>query len=93
MKSILSFVLLVSIFSSAWARPIQGPCRQEAVSVVVSLYSDNARFYDQMPLIRVFSSRDLGASIVHYVQVVEGGSSSLMTVELDKAHCRVQSFE
>ena len=92
MRTLLAFILTLTSLQ-ALANPDLKLCRSEALQRANEAYE----LYHQMTgghvMIRLFSSRSKAHTITHYLQVVEGGSSSMMSIELDKRSCEVVRFE
>ncbi len=92
MRTLLAILFILSSFS-ALANPQAKLCRTEALKAAGEAYE----LYHQMTgghmRMRLFSSRSTGDTVTHYIQVIEDGSSSMLTVELDKLSCEVVRFE
>ncbi len=92
MKTLLAFIFTLSSFA-ALANPQTKLCRAEALKAASEAYELYHQMTGGQVMIRLFSSRSTGDTITHYVQVRENGSSSMLTVELDKSSCQVVRFE
>lgn len=94
MTKLILFALTALAAHSAFARPATiRECRADAEAVVYEMFEEGFRESDFLPIIRTFSSKDNGQTVLHFVQVVENGSSTLTTVEMQKGSCKLVRAE
>lgn len=92
MRTLLVFILTLASLQ-ALANPELKRCRFEALKTAHEAYELYHQMTGDHVMIRLFSSRSRSHTITHYVQVVESGVSSMLSVELDKQSCEVVRFE
>lgn len=90
MKKLILALVALSTISSAFAHNHGFKrCRAEAMAVAHEEYRQLISQSDFAPIIRVFSSRENGNNIIHFVTVSIDGSRDMITVELNANSCKV----
>lgn len=90
MKKLFLFLMTAVAAHSVFARPATIlECRADAEAVVYEMFEEGFRESDFLPIIRTFSSKDNRTSVIHFVQVIENGTSTLTTVEMQKGSCKL----
>lgn len=90
MKKVILFFISALAALSVFARPATIlECRADAEAVVYEMFEEGFRESDFLPIVRTFSSKESQTSVTHFVQVIENGTSSLTTVEMQKGTCRL----
>ncbi len=90
---VLVFATLVLSQSVFAAPPTVRECRAEAMGAAYNELRPYIEASDFHPIVRVFSSRDQGRSVTHYVQIIIDGQSSMTTVEMTKQGCELLRLE